>query len=139
MNSLSTSQVAQILSTTIRTNPHLYATNTFPNTGTQNIQHLPPTSHVNNHTTSSSTLPLTTISNPSYINSLASISEPMKPFDGVDHKYTLEEYLQHIEAPVTFSLGLQPSTEHEYKLWHPRCMAFNNDPSLVQPSAGISV
>ena len=35
-----------------------------------------------------------------------------------------EENLQHIEARVTFSLGLKPSTEHEYKFWHARHMTF---------------
>ena len=65
-----------------------------------------------------------TMSHPTYINSSTSISEPIKPFDGLDHNYTSEEYLQHIEARVTFSLGLQPTSEHEYKFWHARCMAF---------------
>ena len=59
-----------------------------------------------------------------YINSSTSISEPIKPFDGLDHNYTPEEYLQHFEARVTFSLGLQPTSEHEYKFWHARRMAF---------------
>ena len=53
-----------------------------------------------------------------------SIAEPIKPFDGLDHKCTPEEYLQHIKACVTFSLGLQPSTSHEYILWRARRMAF---------------
>ena len=44
------------------------------------------------------------MSHPTYINSSTSISEPIKPFDGLDHKYTPEEYLQHIEARVTFSI-----------------------------------
>ena len=65
-----------------------------------------------------------TMSHPTYINSSTSISEPIKPFDGLDHNYTPEEYLQHIEARVTFSLGLQPTLEHEYKFWHARRMAF---------------
>ena len=64
------------------------------------------------------------MSHPTYINSCTSISEPNKPFDGLDHNYTPEEYLQHIEARVTFSLGLQPTSEHEYKFWHARRMAF---------------
>ena len=64
------------------------------------------------------------MSQPTYINSSTSISEPIKPFDGLDHNYTPEEYLQHIEARVTFSLGLQPTSEHEYKFWHARRMAF---------------
>ena len=74
--------------------------------------------------TSSSTLRLTTLSNPTYINSSSSIFEPMKPFDGLDHNYTTEEYLQHIEERVTFSLVLQPSTKQEYKLLHARRLAF---------------
>ena len=65
-----------------------------------------------------------TMSHPTYINSSTSISEPIKLFDGLDHNYTPEEYLQHIEARVTFSLGLQPTSEHEYKFWHARRMAF---------------
>ena len=64
------------------------------------------------------------MSHPTYYNSSTSISEPIKPFDGLDHNYTPEEYLQHIEARVTFSLGLQPTSEHEYKFWHARRMAF---------------
>ena len=64
------------------------------------------------------------MSHPTYINSSTSISEPNKPFDGLDHNYTPEEYLQHIEARVTFSLGLQPTSEQEYKFWHARRMAF---------------
>ena len=64
------------------------------------------------------------MAHPTYINSSTSISEPIKPFDGLDHNYTPEEYLKHIEARVTFSLGLQPPSEHEYKFWHARRMAF---------------
>ena len=64
------------------------------------------------------------MSHPTYINSSTSISEPIKPFDGLDYNYTPEEYLQHIEARVTFSLGLQPTSENEYKFWHARRMAF---------------
>ena len=52
------------------------------------------------------------MSHPTYINSSTSISEPIKPFDGLDHNYTPEENLQQIEARVTFSLGLQPTSEH---------------------------
>ena len=64
------------------------------------------------------------MSHPTYINSSTSISEPITPFDGLDHNYTPEDYLQHIEARVTISLGLQPTSEHEYKFWHARRMAF---------------
>ena len=31
------------------------------------------------------------------------LSEPVKPFDGLDNKNTPENYLQHIEACITFS------------------------------------
>ena len=65
-----------------------------------------------------------TISQPTYINSSTSISEPIKPFDGLDHNYTTEIYLQHIEARVTFSFGLQTTSDHEYRFWHARIMAF---------------
>ena len=64
------------------------------------------------------------MSHPTYINSSTSISEPIKTFDGLDHNYTPEECLQHIEARVTFFLGLQPTSEHDYKFWHARRMAF---------------
>ena len=64
------------------------------------------------------------MSHPTYIKSSTSISEPIKPLYGLDHNYTSEEYLQQIEARVTFSLGLQPTLEHEYKFWHARRMAF---------------
>ena len=103
-------------STTIRTNPHLHSTST---TSLPNISNNP-----TYNTTPPSTMSHNTMSHPTYINSSTSISEPIKPFDGLDHNYTPEEYLQQIEARVTFSLGLQPTSEHEYKLWHARRMAF---------------
>ena len=53
----------------------------------------------------------------------SSFSGSIKPFDGLDHKYTLAEHLQHIEARVTFSFGLQPTTLHENMFWHARRMA----------------
>ena len=103
-------------STTIRTNPHLHSTS---NTSLPNISNNP-----TYNTTPPSTMSHNTMSHPTYINSSTSISEPIKPFDGLDHNFTPEEYLQHIEARVTFSLGLQPTLEHEYKFWHARRMAF---------------
>ena len=103
-------------STTIRTNPHFHSTST---TSLPNISNNP-----TYNTTSPSTMSHNTMSHPTYINSSTSISEPIKPFDGLDHNYTPEEYLQHIGAGVTFSLGLQPTSEHEYKFWHARRMAF---------------
>ena len=103
-------------STTIRTNPH------FHNTSTTSLTII--SNNPTYNTTPPSIISHNTMSHPTYINSSTSISEPNKPFDGLDHNYTPEEYLQHIEARVTFSLGLQPTSEHEYKFWHARRMAF---------------
>ena len=115
---LQTSQfrIQNLPSTTIRTNPHFHNTSS---TSFTNISNNP-----TYNTAPPSTISHNTISHPTYINSSSSISEPIKPFDGLDRNYTPEKYLQHIEARVTFSLGLQPKSEHHYKIWHARRMAF---------------
>ena len=33
-----------------------------------------------------------------FITTSASIPDPLKPFDGLDHSYTPEEYIQQVEA-----------------------------------------
>ena len=108
---------------TIRTNPYINATYTQPVTNQPNKP-----SNVSNiptyNTNPPSTIPQPTLLQPTYINYSTSISEPIKPFDGLAHNYTPEEHLQHFEARVTFSLGLQPTSDHEYKIWHARRMAF---------------
>ena len=109
-------QIPNPPSTTIRTNPYFHNTSTTSFTNSSNG----PTYH----TVQPSTKSQNTIPQPTYINSFTSISGPIKPFDGLDHKYTPENSLQNIEARVTFSLGLQPNSEHEYKFWHARRMAF---------------
>ena len=109
-------QIPNPPSTTIRTNPH------FHNTSITSLTKI--SNNPTYNTTPPSTISHNTMSHPTNINSSTSISEPIKPFDGLDHNYTPEEYLQHIEARVTFSLGLQPTSEHEYKFWHARRMAF---------------
>ena len=109
-------QIRNPPSTTIRTNPHFHNTST---TSLNNISNNP-----TYNTIPPSTVSYITMSQPTYINSSTSISEPNKPFDGLHHNYTPEEDLQHSEARVTFSLGLQPTSEHEYKFWHARRMAF---------------
>ena len=68
---------------------------------------------------SSSTLPLHTVSTPTYLNSSISISDTTEPFDGLDDECTPEEYIQHFEERITFSLE---KTEHEYKVWQARGM-----------------
>ena len=100
----------------IRTNPHFHNTSTTSISNSSNV----PTYN----TVPPSTIPQSTISQPTFINSSTSILEPIKPSDGLDHIYTPEEYLQHIESRVTFSLGLQPTSENEYKIWHSHRMAF---------------
>ena len=109
-------QIPNPPSTTIRTNPYFHNTST---TSFTNISNVPISNTVQPSTISQNTIP-----QPTFINSLNSISEPIKPFDCLDHNYTPEENLQHIEARVAFSLGSQPTSQHEYKVWHARRMAF---------------
>ena len=131
-------QIPNPPSTTIRTNPYIRATYSQPVTNPPNIS-----SNVSNiptyNTNSPSTISQPPISQPTYINASTSISEPIKPFDGLDNNYTPGEYLQHIEARVTFSLGLQLTSDHEYKFWHARRMALIQFSLLVQLLAGTSV
>ena len=94
-------QIPNTPSTTNRTNCHFHNTST---TSFTNISIVP-----TYHTVQPSTISQITIPQPTYINCSTSVSERIKPFDGLDHDYTPEEYLQHIEARVTFSLGLQPT------------------------------
>ena len=120
-NSVQHHNVSVLSSSSIRTNPCFTPISEIP-TNTNNLQ--TNSSHSNSHIKHPYAQPSATMSNPTYLNSSASTSEKIKPFDGLDRKYTPEEYLQHIEARVTFSLGLQPTTSHEYKFWHARRMAF---------------
>ena len=80
-------QISNPPSTNIRTNPHFHNTST---TSITNISNVP-----TYNTAPPSTIPQSTISQPTFINSSISISEPIKPFDSLDHNYTPEEYLQH--------------------------------------------
>ena len=60
-----------------------------------------------------------------FMNMSASIPEPMKPFDGLDHSYTPEEYLQQVEARLTFAIGEEHQNNPiKYKSWHNRRMAY---------------
>ena len=60
-----------------------------------------------------------------FINTSASIPEPMKPFDGLDHSYTPEEYFQQVEARLTFAIGEKPQKSPvKYRSWHNRRMAY---------------
>ena len=120
-NSIQHQNIPAPLTSSVRTNPYFTAISHFP-TNTDILQ--TNTSHSIYHITHPYTQPSTTISNPTYINSSTSVSEPIKPFDGLDHKYTPEEYLHYMEARVPFSVGLQPTNYHEYKFWHARRMAF---------------
>ena len=88
-------------------NPHINVTSIIPPD---------PSIAATFYTIPPATLHSSTASNPTYINSSASISEPKNPIDGFDHYYTPEEYLQRIEARVTFSIGLKTATDHEYKV-----------------------
>ena len=60
-----------------------------------------------------------------FINTSASIPEPMIPFDGLYHSYTPEEFLQQVEARLTFAIGEEPQKiPVKYKSWHNRRMAY---------------
>ena len=60
-----------------------------------------------------------------FINTSASIPEPMKLFDGLDHSYTPEEYLQQVEARLTFAISEEPQNiPIRYRSWHYRRMAY---------------
>ena len=60
-----------------------------------------------------------------FIKTSASISEPMKPFDGLNHSYTPEEYLQQVEARLTFAIGEEPQNNpNKYRSCHNRRMAY---------------
>ena len=60
-----------------------------------------------------------------FMNMSASIPEPMKPFDGLDHSYIPEEYLQQVEARLTFAIGEEPQNNPiKYKSWHNRRIAY---------------
>ena len=49
----------------------------------------------------------------------------MNPFDGLDHSYTPEKYLQQVEARLTFAIGEEPrNIPVKYRSWHNRRMAY---------------
>ena len=49
----------------------------------------------------------------------------MKPFDGLDHSYTPEEYLQQVEARLTSAICEEPQNNPiKYRSWHNRLMAY---------------
>ena len=96
--------------------------NPNPNPLPQNtIQHIPP------QNTQQLAPPLQYLPMPqdTFMNMSASIPEPMKPFDGLDNSYTPEEYLQQVEARLTFAIGEEPQNNPiKYKSWHNRRMAY---------------
>ena len=96
--------------------------NPNPNPLPQNtIQHIPP------QLSQQLAPPLQYLPMPqdTFMNMSASIPEPMKPFDGLDHSYTPEEYLQQVEAKLTFAICEEPQNNPiKYKSWHNRRMAY---------------
>ena len=96
--------------------------NPNPNPLPQNTtQHIPP------QLTQQLAPPLQYLAMPqdTLMNMSASIPEPMKPFDGLDHSYTPEEYLQQVEARLTFAIDEEPKNNHiKDKSWHNRRMAY---------------
>ena len=128
--------------TSQKQNPH-YPNSTQPTRRTRNppLSHIPtdPLYQVNQHNTSNVTsIPQPITHTPvmpphsyipfqqdTFINTSASIPEPMKPFDGLDHSYTPEENLQQVEARLTFAIGEEPQNNPvKYRSWHNRRMAY---------------
>ena len=59
------------------------------------------------------------------IKTSASIPTTMKPFDGLDHSYNPEEFLQQVEARLTFAIDEEPQNNPvKYRSWHNRRMAY---------------
>ena len=97
-------------------NPNLNSKTLPQNT----IQHIPPqlTQQL------APTLQYLPLPQDTFMNMSASIPEPLKPFDGLDHSYTPEEYLQQVEARLTFAIGEEPQNNPiKYKSWRNRRMA----------------
>ena len=60
-----------------------------------------------------------------FINTSASIPEPKKFFDDLDHSYTPGEYLQQVETRLTSAIGEEPQNfPIKYRSWHNRRMAY---------------
>ena len=105
---------------------HLYQMHPNPNPNPNplpqhTIQHIPP------KLTQQLAPPLQYLPMPqdTFMNMSASIPEPLKPFDGLDHSYTPEEYLKQVEARLTFVIGEEPQNKPiKYKSWHNRRMAY---------------
>ena len=65
------------------------------------------------------------IQHDTFIKTSASIPQPMKPFDGLDHSYTPEEYFHQVEARLTFAIDEEPQKNPVmYRSWHNRRMAY---------------
>ena len=101
----------------------------------QNINYNPDTNQLPINTMQPVTLPCTQVvatplqyipvQHDTFLNMSASIPEPMKPFDGLDHSYTPEENLQQVEARLTFAIGEEPlNNPIKNKSWHNRRMAY---------------
>ena len=61
-----------------------------------------------------------------FINIFASMPEPMKPFDGLDHSYTTEKYLQQVEARLTFAIGESSSGNPDIDQQNPKMKSPQN-------------
>ena len=101
----------------------------------QNINYNPSTNQLPINTMQPVTLPHTQsvatplqylpVQHDTFMNMPASIPKPMKLFDGLDHSYTPEEYLQQVEARLTFAIGEEPlNNPIKYRSWHNRPMAY---------------
>ena len=113
-NSVQHHNVSVPSSSSIKTNPYFTPISQSP-ANTNNLQTTIP--HSNYHITHPYAQPSTTISNPTYINSLLLFQKQSNRLMALILNIRLN-------ARVTFSLGLQRTTSKEYKFWHARRMTF---------------
>ena len=121
------------------TNPNNFQTNTALNATNMNPQtlyqpHTTPLQQMNqpsysalqaipnNSAGQNTTFPVITTQN--YTVPFVAMNKSVKPFDGLDHQYTPEEYLQQIDAHIIFTMGEQPIDPVAYNQWHKRKMAY---------------
>ena len=120
------SSISQTTSSTTQPtsyNPYISLYPTFQNFPTNSFQPPPNPPHP---TLPTSTLPFNSslYSYPPFPTTpsvpFAALSDPIKLFDGLDHTYPPEKFLEHFGAQVTFQLGPQPVEIQSYLTWHSR-------------------
>ena len=120
------------------TNPNNFQTNTSLNATNMNPQtlyqpHTTPLQQMyqpnysalqTSNTSTGQNIPIPVATTQNYTVPFVSMNKSVKPFDGLDHQYTPEEYLQQIDAHIIFTMGEQPTDPVAFNQWHKRKMAY---------------